>query len=308
MKHIVAILAHKNPKQVELLVKRCFELGFEVLLHVDIKALDLFNQNKFLYPLIHKRSFNVRRGHFSIVQAAIELMQEANEENFDYFHLISGEDFPIKSKAEFDAFFSKNRELSFVNHFPIPLAKSYEKNREDIFSSFKVFRDRLPQENYAYKFYKNGIGLVDTFHFTEGSLLANVVRYFTRFNSFKRLYHAIAKRKLPQLDYYGGSGWFSINQDLVRLMLAYISANSKTLRYFKHSLFPDEILLQTIALHVGSENIVNSDLRYINWDKPVNNGPGIITLEEVPKMKQSNGFFARKFDLIKNPELLTEFQ
>jgi hypothetical protein len=308
VKHLVAILAHKNPANVAVLIAECIQRNFEVLIHIDAKSREDFMSNPSFSKysnLVVDQAIDVKRAHFSIVEATQLLMKRGLKVDFDYFHLISGEDIPVKSEIDFATFFEKNKGLNFINHFTIPVTSPYSQVRSEIFNSYSVFKDRLPKENYTYKFFKNGIGLVDTFHFPEVSLLGKQVKKLTRFNTFKKMYHFVAHRNLPILPYVGGSGWFSITKEMVNELVKYSEQNPKIYQYFKHSLFPDEIYYQTIALQSRFKNtIINSDLRYINWNHPKNHGPGFLTLEEVPSIKNSNGFFARKLNLNSTPNFI----
>lgn len=310
MKHLVAILAHKNGAHLAILVQECIARGYEVRIHIDRKSrVEIVENFSSLAPYVISQSISVSRAHFSIVQATVALLQASKTIAYDYFHLISGEDFIIKSPEEFDQFFSQNAGLNFMNRISLPVEQDYPSERESLFARYTVFRDRVPISNYMHAFFKNGIGLIDTLHFRPGSTAHYIASWLTPVYRLRRFYQIIFSRKLPNADYFGGSAWFSITAEMAQFFIHQTESNPSFYNFFGKSLFPDEIYFQTLAMSSPWQStIVNSDLRYINWDKPVNDGPSVLTTEHLDEIQKSNGFFARKMNLAADHELYKALQ
>ena len=304
MKHLVAILAHKNGAHLELLIGECEKRGYNVLLHLDAKCRHkLLANHPNLKKYVIADANSVTRAHFSIVEATVSLLKASRSFDYDYFHLISGEDYPTKSELLFNDFFTRNSEKNFINHIAFPVNK-YEQKRSSLFEKYTVFRDRVPLSNYKHAFFKNGIGLVDTYHFKPGSMAAKISSILTPTYQLRKLYQRIFKRKLPKVKYYGGSAWFSITKQMAEYFVEQTEENSSFYKYFNNALFPDEVYFHTLALNSQlKDTVINSDLRYINWDKPINQGPSLLTKEHISEIKNSNGFFARKCDIASNIQL-----
>ena len=115
MKHVVGILAHKNPEQVLQLISELEKMGIECVIHWDLKSLGLIDSYTKLKDLSTK-SYSIHRGHISLIHASLELMKEAQLRHADYFHLISGEDIVVKAKLEWDRFFEQHEGVSFINY------------------------------------------------------------------------------------------------------------------------------------------------------------------------------------------------
>ena len=305
MKHLVAILAHKNPAHLELLVKECTDRDYHVLIHLDKKSREsILSDAPSLVKYTVDESIDVDRAHHSILSATYVLLEASLSIDFQYFHLISGEDFIVKSAREFHYFFSKNSGCNFLNHISIPVTTAYSESIDERFKDYTTFQDKMPAKNYMFSFFKNGIGLVDTYHFRPSSMLAKFFKVLTPTYRLRQLYLRIFKRKLPNMDFYAGSAWFSVTKDLATYYTTYRKEKPELYKYLKNGLFPDEVYFQTITMQSKyKKTMVNSDLRYIDWSRPVNDGPSHTTLECIPKIASSNGFFARKFDLARNPKL-----
>ncbi|RQP16427.1 MAG: glycosyl transferase, partial [Parapedobacter sp.] len=64
----------------------------------------------------------------------------------------------------------------------------------------------------------------------------------------------------------------------------------------KYSWAPDEFFFQTMLYNSPyRENIINDNLRYINWNGG-KSSPKILTTEDLTVLKASRKFFARKFN------------
>lgn len=98
----ILILAHKNIQQVVELSRK-LNSNFNVYIHFDKKmSLD----NDYLKVLENENiryisQEDVKWGSWSIVRATIALMNLAlNDKDNQYFHLISGQDWPIINSQE----------------------------------------------------------------------------------------------------------------------------------------------------------------------------------------------------------------
>jgi hypothetical protein len=301
MKHLAAIAAHKHPEHLSLLIDELLAMDFEVIVHLDRKSkqfmpLQLVDKMRFAIDT----SIEVKRGHISIVHSTLALMREAQKRDYDYFHLISGEDFPVKSKKLFAEFFETHNGMCFINSFALPAIDEYEK-RSNFFNADSLLKDQLPKSNYRFKFFKDGIGLVDTYHFQESSFAGKVIGKLTKYGTFVKLYHQLFKRKLPKAKFYAGSAWFSLSKRSVDYILEFTDEQPELLKFMQNSLFPDEIYFQTILQNSELKHtIVNSDLRFIDWSSSNNHGPKNLEENDIELIKQSNAFFARKFNLNKD--------
>ena len=110
MKMAIAIQCHKNVEQLNRLIEFFRDDEIDIYIHVDKKS-GIKQKIKMINNLyILEESIDVRWGDFSIVESALKLFERIKESKIDYeyIHLISGQDYPIKKLEEFKRFFVDN--------------------------------------------------------------------------------------------------------------------------------------------------------------------------------------------------------
>lgn len=123
-KVVYLILAHRFPSQVKRLVERLQGDSAKFYIHVDIKTeigqfQKLFDDRKDVIFL--QERFACRWGTFGLTEATLSGVSEIDKEEktFDHLVVLSGQDYPIRSKEEFIQFLGNNREKSFVHRAPM---------------------------------------------------------------------------------------------------------------------------------------------------------------------------------------------
>ena len=114
-------MAHKNIETLHHLVDY-FNKDCYVFIHIDkkTKIKDETIQHIETKPQVVKiyRQYNVHWGGFSMLKCEMFLLKEAYKlSDADYFHLISGEDYPIKPLNEFNDFFVKGMGWNLFHTF-----------------------------------------------------------------------------------------------------------------------------------------------------------------------------------------------
>lgn len=120
------IICHKNVRQVCELIKTILEQkNNHCFVFCD---LNFSLQGEFIHFSVFKdritiiqSDFKIEWGRFSIVSASLKLLEKAYNLNFSfkYFHLISGQDFPLKSSQEINFFFEDNDRI-YIDFFLLP--------------------------------------------------------------------------------------------------------------------------------------------------------------------------------------------
>src|ERR1700676_4001993 len=112
------IMAHKEPQQIERLLKKFNQLPFDFYIHTDKKI----NQEPFNYlaSLPHvffvKKRIRVRWASYNFFLAEIQAFKEvlASGIQYDFISIMSGQDYPIKPALSIYQFLEKNRERNFI--------------------------------------------------------------------------------------------------------------------------------------------------------------------------------------------------
>ncbi len=297
MKIAYIITAHKHPEQLIRLITRLNTETTCFLVHVD-KKTDNQIYRRMVNGLSHLPNVHFLQrhrciwGHFSLVETTIKGLSELFKRNidFDYVLLLTGQDYPTKSNAHIHEFFRRNKGESFIEHFPIPSLNWHDEN--------------------------GGLDRIDYWHFwlSERELIVFPKRL--RGSSPTLVYRVLArvwpllrqlfrlKRRFP--DGYrplGGSAHLNLSRACAEYVHHFIRHQRGFVRFFKYVYVPDEIFFHTIILNSPlKDTVVNDDLRYVDWSTQP--GPAVLGKNDFDKIVNSPGLFARKFDAMKDGEIL----
>ena len=111
MKIAVLIQCHKNPRQINLLLNRLDHPDIDCYLHVDRKAnfVNEIIKGEHIYMLPDEKRVSVEWAQISQVTASMNLLEAAYKMGeYDFYWLISGQDWPLRSADEIIKFFSSN--------------------------------------------------------------------------------------------------------------------------------------------------------------------------------------------------------
>lgn len=264
MKFAYLLLVHKNPRQLQQLVDSLSEDDTVFVIHVDkktdettFKKLLTTYRNVFFCP---KRK-DVKWGGFSQIEATLELIRTLFaevKEIPDYVHLMSGQDFPIKSNKYIFNFFKKNNGLNFMEFEALPYIGWKDGGMDRILHHWQV----------------------DTIGATESLKLQSTQQTHEFF---------------PDIIPYGGSQWWSLTGDCIKRIYKECYPGNRLYDFYKHTFCPDEMFFQTILLNSAiKDTVVNNNLRKIDWTGKEQ--PAIFKLKDRERLLNSPRLFARKFD------------
>ena len=124
MKQAFLIVAHKNFEQTKQLIEFIADDDHHVYIHIDQKNDGLFNQLKQYFQSFNtvfflEQRMSINWGGLSQVLVTIQLLKQASNRGYDFYHLISGQDLFIKSKKEVSSFLKKNKGRQFLETLDI---------------------------------------------------------------------------------------------------------------------------------------------------------------------------------------------
>ena len=106
-KHAYLVMAHQDWSLLSRLLQCIDDPRNAIFIHVDKKAdfpaAAVYRPEKATCTYIPRR--RVSWGGYSIVAAELALLEAAAARGYDFYHLLSGQDLPIKSQDEIHAFF-----------------------------------------------------------------------------------------------------------------------------------------------------------------------------------------------------------
>lgn len=274
--HAYLIMVHEKPDFLKILLQRIDNPNNEIYIHIDSKAsgFDEVEVKKWtFYSEIHFiKSQSVTWGAYSQIEVEMNLLEEAILSNYEYYHLISGIDFPLKESNEIITFFEHNKGKEFIQFQNKNLSKK-NLNRVRYFYPFQEYIGK--KKNFLWGIQKFLVLIQKVFHIDR-------TKKNTAFSQFQM-----------------GANWFSITHGLAKYV---VSKKMDIKRTFKHTINGDELFLQTIVVnsrfdndlyHMEFDNSTESNTRFVKWEDDT---PVILTERYYTRLKTGEECFARKFD------------
>lgn len=274
MKHAILIMAHKD---IGLLchLMEYFQRDCDIFIHLDKKvgwgqdAIDSLKSYK--QVKLVSTEYEVNWGGTSVLESELALLQTAYEyAAYDYFHLISGQDYPVKPLSYFLDFFERNNGKNFLQWINIPSSR-WERNTYRRFQYFYPYDMAQGREN---------------------------PRAWVREQVAIQMEKGI-KRPIPdEFDrLYGSSQWFSIMQDAAKSLLEYTRNHPEFYNRLWMTFAPEECYVATVLLNkLDQSNINQGNCRFIRWRYENGNRPANLGIEHFRYLLGDGLLFARKIE------------
>lgn len=262
--HAYLIMTHGDFDILEKTLLLLDDENNDFYIHVDKKVKNFnFDYYKGLvkYSNIYflKKRRNIFWGSHRIIWTELDLFKEAYKNHYEYYHLLSGCDMPIKNKIEIKEFFENHQDTEFININKI----SDSNNNKDRINRFKYF------------------------YFLKSS------RIDSYFRGLQKLFHI--DRYKDKYEAAFGSEWVSLSNSGVKALIRNEKWIKKT---YKYTYCCDEIYKQTI-IHNENLKIYKGEvpnLRYIIWDDGISEyHPRVLRETDYEDIISSGCLFARKF-------------
>lgn len=278
MKHAYLLIAHTNWDQLKRLIRQLDAEWSDVYLHIDKKCDDFpyedFENICSKSKLFIFSEYKVYWGGYSQVEVEMFLLRQAYRGNYDYYHLLSGMDFPIKSNEQIYDFFEQHKGYQFI-HFDEGMSQSSEVIRRT-----KVYHFL---QNYRRRF--------------NSSVLNHFFTFLERILLLCQVATGVNRLKNSSLAVKYGSNWFSITHQLVGELIDQKELIEKT---FKWTNCADELFVQTVAANSTNQykffERYNGNLRLYNFSRGQNGNPYTFTESDKDELMASSCLFARKFN------------
>ena len=275
MKHAYMVMAHDNFNVLNKQLKLLDDERNDFFIHVDIKVGD-FDKQAILAGVEKSKVTFIPRldgkwGDYSLVQIEFELLKFAmNAGDYDYFHLLSGVDLPIKSKKAILDFYENSDKIYICCS-----------------SSLDTYQGE--RTKYFYPF-------INWEKFRTSKLLKGLSRVLGKMQKLVGVNRH--KKKGNYVLCYCGWQWFSIPKDFA---MHVIEMEPRVYSTFHHTLAPDESVIQTVAMNSEFKDRIymldeheDSVMRF-NGNQRTKK-PYVFFMEDYDFVMNSPYLFARKFD------------
>jgi hypothetical protein len=276
------ISAYHKPQMVVRLVRRLNSPQNRFYIHYDLRSPEgEFNELQQAFrgmgnvTLLERH--RCRWGDFGHVLASLKGIRAmmAGETKPDYAILLTGQDYPIKSNALISRQLQAAAGRSFMqaSAWPVP---QWENGR--------------------------GIRRIQNYHLHFG--MPRWARSLGWQPGWQHLTIPM-RRKVPGgLHPYFGSGYWYLHRDCVEYIQNYVDEHPDFVRFFRGVLIPDECFFHILLMNSPlAKSFEQRTLTYMDWRPP---WPGILKMQDLPKLQQSDCLFARKFDPAVDGEVLNK--
>jgi hypothetical protein len=268
------IMAHKDPQQIERLIKKFKDLPFDFYIHLDKKT----DRNPFNFlaniPQVQfiEERISVRWASYSFLNAVLKSFKQVLENNlkYDFISIMSGQDYPIMPVQTIYSYLESAKGKNFI---------SYEENG---------------------KWWEHAITRINKYHFTNFGFRG---RYRIQFF----LNYILPNRKFP-LPYvlYGGprAMCMTLGSDCAEYIMKFIESDKKLRRFIRFTWGPDEFVIPTLIMNSSfRDSVVNNNFYYIDWSRGGSNPKTLLT-EDFSTLVSSDKMMARKFDMLQDSKIL----
>ena len=275
------ITAYHKFDQLNMLIELLSD-KFEIYVHIDKKAKSSWKETLKKNEHVHVYSkFSINWGGSMHLKAIVWLMNEAlSNENIKYFHIISGDDWPVRNLREIYNHFEGNNEIALLTTKMSNMTDEWYKISAK-WQKYYSFLDILDYKDIKQKIF---------------------VKFLVGFQQL------IGINRFKQLDIELAQGlvWGDIPRDAFEYCMAYIHDNPEFWEFMTYGHASEEFFFQTIL--ANSDNfkarISNRNYRYMNWNRKNGSYPGILDEDDYENIVSGEYFFARKIDLNISGELL----
>lgn len=287
-KHAYLIMAHNQPEHLKKLLCVLDNERNDIFIHIDKKS----SMNKKLFLDVCQKSkvfltnqINVYWGGWTQIEAELILLESAvSKGKYQYYHLLTGGDFPLKKQSEILQFFDEHDGENFISINEVKSTK---------------YLDRVKYYYFLQDHEKN--------LFIKACGKLQVI--------CQRIVGVDRTKEYSKIKKWGiGSAYFDITYEIAKYV---VSKKDEIREVFKDTFCADEIFLQTLILnsdiyrglklyktnknHPYIQETYLNVLRAIDWTRGI---PYTWKNEDYNILMESDYFFARKFDCINSPEIV----
>lgn len=268
MKHAYLILAHNEFGLLQQLLDTLDDPRNDIYVHIDkkVKALPVLRTHKAGLAILSHR-IDIHWASLSMVDAEYALFEAASAQGpYQYYHLLSGVDLPLKSQDYIHDFFDRHDGKEFIGFTLTGMTPELVRRTQ----RWHIFPRQFSQTRNHYSAPRAAC---------------------------LRLQELLGIKRNRHVAFMKGSQWVSITERMARYFLSQRRWVRKT---FTHTFAPDECVMQTLAVMSPYRvNLYNTRddatgcMRAIGW-----RGDRLIdwSAADYATLAASEALFARKFN------------
>jgi Core-2/I-Branching enzyme len=236
MKIAYLVFAYKNPQLLRREIEALSSANSVFFVHIDKKCnLDDFSLLRGDRVFFLDNRYIVYWAEFSGVLAILALIQRALQgpEHYDYLVLLSGSEYPLRSRSYIEDFFEDNNGSQFIDMVKIP-----NRSAGKPLSHINAFRVQSTKP-----------------------FLRLIVKALARLGCVRRDY----RNQLGALEPYGGHTWWALTRDACQYICNFVDHNPRVVRFFENASQPEETFFHTILGNSEFKSRIRRNLVYEDW-------------------------------------------
>jgi hypothetical protein len=249
MKIAYLILAHQNPRLLQRVIKTLSSENCAFFIHIDRKSsMEQFSGIAGKHIFFSTERLPVYWGEFSQVEAALLLVQQAlaSQQHFDYFILMQGSDYPLRSETYIHNFLEQNRGLEFMDLVKMPAPGK---------PLSRINTVRYPSNQPIRRF---------------------AARVLAKLGLAQRDH----RKYLGGLEPFSGGACWALSREACQYVLEFMDRNPHVGKFFQNTPAADEALFHTILGNSAFGSRIRKNLVYADWSAEGSH-PEIITQQQV---------------------------
>lgn len=236
MKIAYLVFAYKNPLLIQREIQRLSSANAGFFIHIDGKRdISPFTSLRGENVQFTKERIPVYWAEFSGVRAMMLLMREALESprNYDYMVLLSGSEYPIRSRRYIEDFFEANSGSEFIRIIKVPGPGKPLKH----FTTVRYESDKP------------------------------VLRFASRALAKIGLSQRDHRTYLGNLEPWSGRTWWALSRQACKYILDYTEQNQQLVNFFKDIHAPEESYFHTILGNSDFRDRIRGNVIYEDWSE-----------------------------------------
>lgn len=271
MKHAYLITAYDNFDHLKALIDMidCPDVYIYVYIDAKVAVPDFLGRIETANEMTVLHEMRVEWGDQSQIITELDLFESAlKNADVEWFHLISGTDFPLKPISQINSFYEQAVDVDcFMESEPIPAHLS----------------DRVALYH---------------FHVRRDSGLNSMLRYVIRKSLALQCRLGVNRKPPRDLPFRYGSNWVDFRRKAVEALL---DRRDEIINATRYTSIANEVYKQTFLQDAGLR-IVDDNLRYIDWSQR-RPSPKSLLVDDYESVIESGKLFARKFDVPESERL-----
>lgn len=234
----------------------------------------------------------VRSDYFCQVQPYLDAVGwlESRGIEYDWLVNLTAQDYPVKPVAEIERFLGEARCDGFLRYW-------------DVFSPASPWSARKARARYWHHYRRLPAWAEPWMRAARGLTRVLPIHFYLDYGPL----FGVRALRTPFCDSFrchGGWAFFTLRREAALYVREFLAAHPEVERHYKKTVAAEESLVPTVLANSGRFELVNDDLRYIDYTRAQKGSPRTLTCADLPELASGRYHFARKFDLGVDREVL----